>query len=360
LEWRPIRDSRLSFVARGPVIISRAPMSSPRDPASGSARLRRRVGDLAAQLTTHGASASSADPGSSAYAAALRACRSDLAAFIDEHNAAPILLRLAWHDAGTYDASVGTWPACGGANGSIRFDPEMAHGANAGLSKALGYLKPFKARHATLSWADLIQLAGATAVETAGGPKIPMRYGRVDVTGPEQCPKEGNLPDAEAPFGDGSRDAASHLRAVFGRMGFDDREIVALSGAHTVGRAFAERSGTSAFGYGAKRATRYTGGCPFAPRKDGREGLGMPGGQSWTRRWLAFDNAYFRKEYVDEPKDLLWLSTDEALHTDPGFAPHFRRYAESQDAFFEDFAAAFAKLSERGARFRPACGVRLE
>ena len=88
--------------------------------------------------------------------------------------------------------------------------------------------------------------------------------------------------------------------------------------------------------------------------------MGMPGGQSWTRRWLAFDNAYFRKEYVDEPKDLLWLSTDEALHTDPGFAPHFRRYAESQDAFFEDFAAAFAKLSERGARFRPACGVRLE
>ena len=64
------------------------------------------------------------------------------------------------------------------------------------------------------------------------------------------------------------------LRDVFHRMGFDARDIVALSGAHTVGRAFAERSGTSAFGYGAKRATRYTGGCPFAPRKDGREGVG--------------------------------------------------------------------------------------
>ena len=318
-----------------------------------SAAARRRVTDLSSQVTSGATDVE-------AYTADVKACRRDLRRLIDSVNCHPILLRLAWHDAGTFDRRERAWPACGGANGSIRFDVEMGHGANAGLKKALGYLSPLKQKYPRLSWADIIQLGGATAVETAGGPTLPMRYGRCDVAGPEQCPKEGNLPDAEAPFGDGSRDAASHLRAVFGRMGFDDREIVALSGAHTVGRAFAERSGTSAFGYGAKRATRYTGGCPFAPRKDGREGLGMPGGQSWTRRWLAFDNAYFRKEYVDEPKDLLWLSTDEALHTDPGFAPHFRRYAESQDAFFEDFAAAFAKLSERGARFRPACGVRLE
>ena len=42
-----------------------------------------------------------------------------------------------------------------------------------------------------------------------------------------------------------------------------------------------------------------------------------------------------------------------------GFKPHFERYAADEGAFFEDFAAAFAKLSERGARFRPINGVRI-
>lgn len=63
-----------------------------------------------------------------------------------------------------------------------------------------------------------------------------MRYGRVDTQSPEECPKEGNLPGANAPFDDGSPDAPAHLRKVFHRMGFSDRDIVALSGAHTTGR----------------------------------------------------------------------------------------------------------------------------
>jgi L-ascorbate peroxidase len=85
----------------------------------------------------------------------------------------------------------------------------------------------------------------------------------------------------------------------------------------------------------------------------------MPGGASWTRRWLTFDNSYFKREYAAEanPGELLWLSTDEALHTDPGFKPHFDRFARDEGAFFERFAAAFAKLSERGARFAPSGGV---
>lgn len=53
------------------------------------------------------------------------------------------------------------------------------------------------------------------------------------------------------------------------------------------------------------------------------------------------------------------MSTDKALHTDPGFAPHFQRYAEDENAFFEDFANAFAKLSECGARFRPVNGIKI-
>ena len=56
------------------------------------------------------------------------------------------------------------------ANGSIRFEQELGHGANAGLSK------PFKEKYPEISWADLIQLASVTAVELAGGPLIPIRF----------------------------------------------------------------------------------------------------------------------------------------------------------------------------------------
>ncbi|OUS42599.1 chloroplast ascorbate peroxidase [Ostreococcus tauri] len=286
-----------------------------------------------------------------AYASDLRAMKMDIERFLDESNANPIMVRLAWHDAGTYDASKAhmPWPRAQGANGSIRHESELAHGANAGLVKAIGYLRPLKEKYARVSWADAIQLAGATAIEHAGGPRIPMRYGRADA---EVGAMEGNLPDAEAPFGDGASDAATHLRNVFGRMGFNDREIVALSGAHTIGRAFKERSGTTNHGYGAKNGTKFTG-CPYMnARADGKEGsIGMPGGASWTRRWLAFDNSYFHREKLTDEKDLIWLSTDDALVTDPGFAPHFKRYAHDQNAFFYDFSAAFAKLSELGSRF---------
>ena len=60
------------------------------------------------------------------------------------------------------------------------------------------------------------------------GPTIPWRAGRGDCLGAEGCPPKENLPDA-------SKNAA-HLRDVFYRMGFNDQEIVALSGAHTLGR----------------------------------------------------------------------------------------------------------------------------
>lgn len=56
----------------------------------------------------------------------------------------------------------------GGANGSIRFDPEMQHGANAGLPLAMALLKPVKAKFPEVGWADLMQMASATAVEVAG------------------------------------------------------------------------------------------------------------------------------------------------------------------------------------------------
>ncbi len=159
----------------------------------------------------------------------------------------PILVRLAWHDSGTFDKDVkGEWPAAGGAVGSIRFEPEINHGANAGLAGAIKLLEPVKEAYPSLSYADIFQMASCRAIETSGGPKIGVKYGRVDATSPEQCSPEGNLPDAE-PGQDGkyggpggtatteSTEPEGHLRKVFYRMGLNDEDIVALSGAHTFG-----------------------------------------------------------------------------------------------------------------------------
>ena len=148
---------------------------------------------------------------------------------------------------GAHDGSVKEpWPKQGGADGSIRFDPEITHGANAGLSGAVALLEPVKEAFPAVSYADIYQMASARAIELAGGPAIDMKYGRVDTQTPDECPAEGNLPDAEAgPNGKfGSKGGTQstedstvegHLRKVFYRMGLDDEAIVALSGAHTFG-----------------------------------------------------------------------------------------------------------------------------
>ncbi|CAL9126230.1 unnamed protein product [Musa textilis] len=164
-----------------------------------------------------------------------------------------------------------------------------------------------------------------------------MKYGRVDVSGPEQCPDEGRLPDA------GPSSPADHLRDVFYRMGLDDKEIVALSGAHTLGRARPERSGWG------KPETKYTKDAP-----------GAPGGQSWTVQWLKFDNSYFKDIMERKDEDLLVLPTDAVLLEDPSFKIYATKYTMDQDAFFKDYAEAHAKLSNLGAKFDPPEGISIE
>jgi len=86
-------------------------------------------------------------------------------------------VRLAWHDSGTFDKDVkGEWPAAGGATGSIRFEPEILHGANAGLAGAIALLEPVKEAFPDMSYADIFQMASARAIELAGGPKIGVKY----------------------------------------------------------------------------------------------------------------------------------------------------------------------------------------
>lgn len=190
---------------------------------------------------------------------ALLQCKKRLSELIDKTNCHPLLLRLAWSDAATYDKSVRSWPRCGGANGSIRFENEQHCPANAGISKAFEILSPLKSRYKLVSWADLIQMGGALAVELSGGPKIDMIYGRVDA--PQLSGRDrlsNRLPCPMAPFPDGSPTPESHIRSIFFRMGFSNKDIVALCGGHTLGRGFKDRTGVCENVSGDQGATIYT------------------------------------------------------------------------------------------------------
>jgi L-ascorbate peroxidase len=234
------------------------------------------------------------------YKNCIEKARRSLRAFIAEKNCAPLMLRLAWHDAGTYDAST----RAGGPNGSIRSEREYTHGANNGLKIAIDFCEAIKVKYPIITYADLYQLAGVVAVEVTGGPTIEFVPGRKDSVA---TPPEGRLPDA--------RKGPSHLKDIFYRMGLSDREIVALSGAHTLGRAHKERSGF--------------------------EG-------PWTANPLKFDNSYFLELLKGESDGLLLLPTDKALLDDPAFRPFVELYARDEDVFFRDYAESQKKLSELG------------
>lgn len=158
---------------------------------------------------------------------------------------APMLVRLAWHCAGTYDVKTKT----GGSDGAtMRFKPESEHGGNAGLHHARALLEPIKRKHPGISYADLYVYAGVVAVEACGGPAVGFRPGRSDAPKPaapeedKRFSPDGRLPDADG--GDHGKDkTAAHIRKIFYRMGMNDQEIVALSGAHALGRCHTDRSG---------------------------------------------------------------------------------------------------------------------
>uniref|UniRef100_A0A803NP72 L-ascorbate peroxidase n=1 Tax=Cannabis sativa TaxID=3483 RepID=A0A803NP72_CANSA len=233
------------------------------------------------------------------YLKEVEKARRDLRALISSKNCAPIMLRLAWHDAGTYDVNTKT----GGPNGSIRNEHELGHGANSGLKIAISLCEEVKSKHPKITYADLYQLAGVVAVEVTGGPTIDFVPGRKDSL---ESPEEGRLPDAKQ---------VSHLKDIFYRMGLSDKDIVALSGGHTLGKAHPDRSGF-----------------------DG----------PWTSEPLKFDNSYFVELLKGESEGLLKLPTDIALLDDPAFRGYVELYAKDEDAFFKDYAESHKKLSELG------------
>ncbi|KAJ9555092.1 hypothetical protein OSB04_009706 [Centaurea solstitialis] len=211
------------------------------------------------------------------------------------------VLRLVFHDAGTYEMDEDT----GGMNGSISL--ELDRPENKGLKKSLKILveaKKIVDETQPVSMADMIAVAGAEAVSLCGGPKIPVQLGRLDSMVPDP---EGRLPEE-------TLDALG-LKQSFQRKGFSTQELVALSGAHTLGS----------------------------------KGFGNP---------VIFDNAYY-KVLLEKPwlssagmTSMVGLPSDRALIEDDECLRWISKYAGDQDLFFEDFKNAYIKLVNSGAKWR--------
>jgi cytochrome c peroxidase len=249
----------------------------------------------------------------------------------DDGSAGPVLVRLAWHSAGTYDKATGT----GGSNGAgMRYEHEGGDPANAGLAHARAFLEPVKSKFPWITYADLWCLAGVVAVREMGGPEVAWQGGRTDFVDESRLPPRGRLPDAAQ--------GADHLRVVFYRMGFDDREIVALAGAHSLGRCHSDRSGFE--GKWVNNPTRFS-----------NQFFKLLLANDWKKKRLANGLEQFSwvedaemLEEGEEPEELMMLPTDMALLSDPAFRPWVERYAEDKDLFFDHFTKVFAKLLELG------------
>jgi cytochrome c peroxidase len=185
--------------------------------------------------------------------------------------------------------------------------------------------------------------------------------GRTDATSGETSPEECGLPDADK----GSRkNTIQHIRDVFYRkicfglhfshlfqiwiniasplctgMGFSDREIVALLGAHALGRCHTDRSG-------------YWGPWTFAENTFSNEYFRLLLEERWSPKvshngkpWDGPD------QFEDSTGKLMMLPSDMVLIQDPAFRKIVELYAKDESSFFKDFASAFAKLLDLGVEF---------
>ena len=258
------------------------------------------------------------------YAGAKAALKALIA---EDPDLGPTMVRLAWHSSGTYDKMTKTG---GSGGGTIRFKEELAHGGNAGLDKMVAKLEPVKSAFPSISYADLYTLAGATALDVAGV-AVPWRAGRVDALTPDAVTPDGRLPAASV-GNDPQKTAAALRMDVFYRMGFNDQEIVALSGAHALGRCHPDASG-------------YSG--PWSPTpyvlNNGYFNLLLR--VPWTiKEWDG------PMQFEDPSGKLMMLPSDLALVQDKQFRKYVQRYADDNAAFVKDFTAAYTKLTELGTK----------
>ena len=326
----------------------------------------------------------------------------------DFGNYGPLMIRMAWHSAGTYRISDGRG---GAGSGQQRFAPLNSWPDNVSLDKARRLLWPVKKKYGkSLSWADLIVLTGNVALETMGFETFGFGGGRVDAWEPDADvywgPETEWLGDErytgdrelEDPLGavqmgliyvnpegpNGTPDplaAGRDIRETFRRMAMNDEETVALiAGGHTFGKT-----------HGAGPAESVGLDPEAAPIEE--QGLGWKSTYgtgvgadaitsglevTWTNHPVRWDNEFFEilfgyeweltkspaganqwrpkggggagtvpQAFGDGTREPRMLTTDLALRFDPIYEPISRRFAEDPAAFADAFARAWYKLTHR-------------
>jgi len=321
----------------------------------------------------------------------------------------PLIIRMAWHTAGTYRIFDGRG---GGNTGTQRFAPLNSWPDNANLDKARRLLWPIKKKYGNkISWADLFILAGNVAIESMGGPTIGFGGGRVDVWHPEEDiywgsekewlgdnrysgDRELENPLAAVQMGliyvnpegpNGKPDplaAARDIRETFSRRGMNDEETVALiAGGHTFGKAHGAGDAAKVGPEPEAAPVEHMGLGWISSHGSGKgrdtitSGLEGP----WTTNPTQWDMGFFQNlfgyewqltkspagawqwEPVDpkpehlapDPEDSsvrvkpMMLTTDLALRFDPEYEKISRRFLENPDEFAQAFARAWFKLTHR-------------
>jgi catalase-peroxidase len=322
----------------------------------------------------------------------------------------PLLIRMAWHAAGTYRIGDGRG---GAGSGQQRFEPLNSWPDNANLDKARRLLWPIKQRYGRkISWADLMILAGNCALESMGLQTFGFGGGRVDAWEPDDNIYWGSETtwlddkrytgerDLEKPLAavqmgliyvnpegpNGNPDplaAAVDIRETFARMAMNDEETVALiAGGHTFGKTHGAADPSQYVGFGPAGAGIEEQNLGWRNsfgngHGDGTITSGLEG--AWTQaptRWsnLYFDNLFnYEWELTKSPAGAYqWkpkngaaadsvpdahdptkrhaptmLTTDLALKVDPIYGPISKRFHENPQEFADAFAKAWFKLVHR-------------
>jgi catalase-peroxidase len=322
-----------------------------------------------------------------------------------------LMIRMAWHAAGTYRTADGRG---GGGTGAQRFAPLNSWPDNVNLDKARRLLWPIKKKYGNkISWADLLILAGTMAYESMGLPSYGFGFGREDIWHPEKDIYWGSEKEwlASERYPEAERDSlenplaavqmgliyvnpegvlgqpdplrtAQDVRITFARMAMNDEETVALTaGGHTVGKAHGngdsgrlgpnpEAADVAHQGFGWMNTTT---------RGVGRDTVtsGIEG--AWTSNPTQWDNGYFdlllnyewelRKSPAGawqwEPIDLpekkkpvdvedpsirrnpIMTDADMAMKVDPIYREISERFANDFEYFSQVFARAWFKLTHR-------------
>ena len=320
-----------------------------------------------------------------------------------------LMIRMAWHSAGTYRTSDGRG---GGGTGNQRFAPLNSWPDNVNLDKARRLLWPVKKKYGNkLSWADLMILAGNVALESMGFKTFGFGGGRADIWQPEEDVYWGNentwlgdkrysgkrdlenplaavqmgliYVNPEGPNGQPIPAESAHdVRETFARMAMNDEETVALiAGGHTFGKAHGagdpklvgpEPEGAPIEEQGLGWKSSYKSGKGGDTISSGIEGAWKPNPTQWDMGYLKVLFKYEWELLKSPAGAYIWLAKDVededmvadahdptkkhrpmmttadlSLKFDPAYEKIAKRYLENPDEFADAFARAWFKLTHR-------------